>query len=155
MDRHPAMTPPTPRRGNFVLLRADALWLLLPQHEVGAVEYLQAPPVTSAEQPGVHTQPRADGPRQLIALSSGMTLLHAFPTDRMLVTALAGTAILWCWSELKVLIDASVQPRPIPGVLHGPGMPVHEFIEHAAGIAFVCGAQALCAHALGHETLTR
>jgi hypothetical protein len=148
------MTPPAPRRGNFVLLRADALWLLLPQREVGAVEYLEAPPQASAK-PGLHLQRRADGPRQLAALSSHMTLLDAFPADRMLVTPLVGTPIAWCWSEVKVLIDTSMQPRSIPSVLHAPGMPVHEFIEHDAGLAFVCGAQALCAYAARHGAKPR
>ena len=31
-------------RGNFVLLRADTLRLLLPQHEVGAAEYIEGAP---------------------------------------------------------------------------------------------------------------
>ena len=155
MDRHAAITTPAPRRGNFVLLRADALWLLLPQHEVGAVEYLEAPPQANAAKPGLHLQRRADGLRQLAALSSHMTPLDAFPTDRMLVTALLGTSIAWCWSEVKVLIDASVQPRSIPRVLHAPGMPVHAFVEHDAGLAFVCDAQALCAYATRQGALTR
>jgi hypothetical protein len=156
MDRDLAMTTPAPRRGNFVLLRADALWLLLPQHEVGAVEYLEAPPEPNSAKPGLHLQRRADGLRQLAALSSRMTLLDAFPADRMLVTALAGTPIVWCWSEVKVLIDAGVQPRSIPRVLHAPDMPMHEFVEHDAGLAFVCSAQALCAYATTrHGTMTR
>ncbi len=149
------MTPPTPRRGNFVLLRADALWLLFPQHEVGAVEYLDAPPAASFGQPGLHLDRRAGGPRQLVALSSRMTPLDAFPGDRRLVTAMIGTPILWCWSEIKVLIDASLQPRAIPRVLHAPQMPVHAFVEHDAGLAFVCGAQALCDLAVGREAVTR
>jgi hypothetical protein len=93
-------------------------------------------------------QQRADGPRHLAALSSRMTLLDAFPADRTLVTALAGTPIAWCWSELKVLIDTAVQPRSIPRVLFAPDMPVHEVVEHDAGLAFVCSAQALCAYAV-------
>jgi len=155
MDRSAAMTPPAPRRGNFVLLRADALWLLLPQHEVGAIQYLDAPPEATGAESGLHRQQLADGPRQLAALSSHMTLLHAFPTDRVLVTALVGTPIAWCWSEIKVLIDTSVQALSIPHVLHAPGIPVREFVEHDAGIAFVCDAQALCAFAVGHESMAR
>jgi hypothetical protein len=155
MDRYPAMTSLAPRRGNFVLLRADALWLLLPQCEVGAVEYLEAPPQASVANPGLYLQRRADGPRQLAALSSDMTLLDAFPTDRMLVTALVGTPIAWCWNEVMVLIDTSVQPRSIPRVLHAPDMPAHEFIEHDTRLAFVCGARALCAYAARHGAMTR
>jgi hypothetical protein len=155
MDRYAAMTPPAPRRGNFVLLRADALWLLLPQHEVGAIQYLEDPPDATGAKAGLHLQRLADGPRQLAALSSRMTLLHAFPTDRVLVTALAGTPIAWCWSEIKVLIDTSVQALSIPHVLHAPGMPVREFVEHDAGLAFVCSAQALCAYAIRHESISR
>ena len=42
--------PPTlpPLRGNFVLLRADGLQLLLPQQEVGAAQYLDARPRESS-----------------------------------------------------------------------------------------------------------
>jgi hypothetical protein len=141
-------------RGNFVLLRADELWLLLPQHEVGAVEYLEAPPVASFGQPGLHLQQHADGPRQLAALSSDMQALEAFPTERRLVTALAGTSIAWCWDEVQVLIDANLQPLPLPRVLRGPEMPVHQFVEHGAGLAFVCSARALCSHALGRGSAT-
>jgi hypothetical protein len=32
---------------------------------------------------------------------------------------------------------------------------VREFVEHDAGIAFVCSAQALYAHALGHGAMTQ
>jgi len=155
MDRYAATSSLAPRRGNFVLLRADALWLLLPQREVGAVEYLEAPPQASVAKPGLYLQRRADGPRQLAALSSDMALLDAFPIDRMLVTSLVGTPIAWCWSEVKVLIDTSVQPRSMPRVLHAPDIPVHEFIEHDTGLAFVCGAQALCAYAAKHGAMTR
>ena len=77
-----------------------------------------------------------------------MHVLAHFPTDRVLLTALAGTPIAWCWSEVKVLIDVSLQPRSLPGVLHTPHMPVHEYVEHDDGIAFLCSAQRLCALAL-------
>jgi hypothetical protein len=154
MNRCAAMTPPALRCGSFVLLRSDALWLLLPQHEVGAVEYLEEPPIASFGQPGLHLLQRADGPRQLVALSSRMTPLEVFPADRTLVTALAGTPVLWCWSELRVLIDACLRPRALPRVLHGPEMPVHDFVEHDAGLAFVCDARTLCTHALGQGSTT-
>jgi len=153
MDRY-TMTPPAPRRGNFVLLRADALWLLLPQQEVGAVEYLEAPPDGSLAKPGLFIQQRTEGPRQLAALSSRMTLLDAFPADRTLVTALRGTPIAWCWSEIKVLIDVSVQPRSMPRVLRTPAAPVQEFVEHDDGLAFICDAQALCTYAVDHGAMT-
>ncbi len=141
-------TPPAPARpalrGNFVLLRADALRLLLPQHEVGGAEYLDARPQCDSRD-GVFEVAQGSGTRRVAALSQQMTLLPQFPADRFMVTMLgsAGNGIVWAWNEVKVLSDANLQPRSLPPVLCAPDMPLGEYVEDGEGIAFLCSAQRL------------
>jgi len=140
-------------RGNYVLLRADTLRLLLPQDEVGAVEYLEARPRPCA-QAGLFDLPQGDGVRSVAALSHQMTLLPTFPDDRFLVTPLAGAGdgIVWSWNEVKVLFDVTLQPQMLPAVLRGPNMPVDEYVEADDGIAYLCSAQRLRAFALARRS---
>lgn len=148
MDRFIPLTPPEPLHGNFVLLRADTLRLLLPQQDVGVIEHLDAPPLPDLANPGLPSQSVCGATRQVAALSSRLTLLGAIPPERKIVTALSGTPIVWCWNEVRVLIDARMQPRPIPRVLYAQDMPVQDFVELGPDIAFVCSAQRLCRYAL-------
>jgi hypothetical protein len=152
MNTNPLPTLRTATRGNYVLLRADTLRLLLPQDEVGAVEYLEVRPRPRA-QAGLFDLPQGDGARSVAALSHHMTLMPTFPDDRFLVTSLAGAGddIVWSWNEVKVLFDVALQPQTLPAVLRGPDMPVDEYVEADDGIAYLCSAQRLGAFALARR----
>lgn len=142
-------------RGNYVLLRADSLRLLLPQHEVGTAEHL-ADALGVSEVTGLHPYPcDADAPasvagRRFAALSMHMKLLPANPGDRFVVTPLgAGNDDLgWCWNEVRVLIDVELHPQPVPAVLVGPHAPVDRFVEYEGEIAYLSSAARLLAYAL-------
>ena len=142
-------------RGNYVLLRADSLRLLLPQHEVGAAEYLAASPEVS-EFAGLHRHardldtPDAVGKRRFAALSMHMKLLTTYPSDRFVVTPLGqgNDDLGWCWNEVKVLIDVELHPLLVPMVLIAPHTPVDRFVEHDGEIAYLTSAERLRTYAL-------
>jgi len=152
MTTTPPSTAHAATRGNYVLLRADTLRLLLPQDEVGDVEYLETRPRSRA-QAGLFDLPQGDGVRSVAALSHRMTLLPTFPDDRFLVTSLAGAGdnIVWSWNEVKVLFDVTLHLRTLPAVLRGPDMPVDEYVEAEDGIAYLCSGQRLGAFAIARR----
>ena len=142
-------------RGNYVMLRADSLRLLLPQHEVGAAEYLAATPEAS-EVAGLYRQaPDADMPesvrtRRFVALSMEMKLLPIYPGDRFVVTPLGerNDGLGWCWNEVKVLIDIELPLQPVPAVLIAPDTPVECFVEYDGEIAYLSSAERVRTYAL-------
>lgn len=153
MTPYSQASPASSLRGNFIMLRADTLRLLLPQHEVGAAEYLVTGPTSGDEAAGL--QPTASGgKRRLAALSAQMTLLPHCPTDRFVVTPLGEVDddLGWCWNELRVLIDVELQPQPVPAVLHAPTTPVDQYAVHDGEIAFLCSASRLRAYALASRS---
>jgi hypothetical protein len=135
-------------RGNFVLLRAGTLRLLLPQEDVGAAEYLDARPVASAH-PGILLLEQDGATRQLVALSERMALLAECPAGRFVAATLGGgDGTLWCWDDLQVLIDLQLRPQPLPEVLVAPHTPVDSYAQHQGEIAFLCDAGRLAEYAL-------
>lgn len=106
----------TALRGNFVMLRADSLHLLLPQHEVesaGLLEHELQPTAT----PGVFEYGAAVESRRVLAPSAQLRPLEVFPNDRFVLTRLAGHAMYFAWNEVKVLIDTALEIHPLPTVM--------------------------------------
>ena len=136
---------------NFVLLRAGALRLLVPQADVGAAEYLEARPEHS-EVPGLLRSPDPQDTRTYAALSEGMTLLAECPPERFIACELAGGAkkLVWCWDEVRVLIGVDLQPIPVPQSMLAVDPPVAHYVELEGAPAFVCSADELARCALGH-----
>jgi hypothetical protein len=124
------------QRGTFVLLRAGALRLLLAQAEVGPAEYLETRPEPS-EVPGLL---RCDDARAYAALSDAMTLLDECPRERFIACTLAGDERLWCWDELRVLIDIELEPVALPAGVADPSTPVAAYVELDGAPAFLCSA---------------
>jgi hypothetical protein len=118
-------------RGNFVLLRADSLRLLLPQQDMSSTEYIDSTPLATAE-PGIFTYAEAGStPRKVVALSEEMQALAKFPADRFLLTQLADdqTALSFAWNEVRVLIDAELEQHALPAVMQGPGALIDSYVE--------------------------
>lgn len=136
-------------RGNYVLLTSDTLRLLLPQHEVGAAEFLDGALEASSE-PGLLKLAGDDGARRYAALSRHMTLLPHCPPERFLVASLGDgdNDLGWCWDELQILIDVELQPQPVPNVLIAPNTPVRQYVEFEGKLAYLCSAQQLRTYAL-------
>jgi hypothetical protein len=135
-------------RGNFVLLRAGSLRLLLPQAEVGAAIYLEPRPVAGTA-PGLLQSPDGEDARAFFALSPRMGLGRQCPPDRFVGAPFTNDpATVWCWSELRVMIDASLQWQPLPAILCGSGSPLSSFTVLDNEPVFACGADALLAGAL-------
>ena len=135
--------------GDFVLLRAGKLRLLLPQQEVGAAEYLEARPQSLPDEP-LLLAGDASG-RLFAALSDDMVLLRDCPPQRFVVTTLGDDDlhIGWCWDEMKVLIGVALEPRELPAVLVTPGTPVDAYVLHEGQIAYLSSAARVTAFALG------
>ena len=136
-----------PLRGNFVMLRAGDLRLLLPQGEVGAAGYLDARPVPG-DTPGLLRSSAPDDDRCFAALSAQMTLLPQCPPERFVVASIGDTSVHWCWDELRVLIDVQLQPHALPAVLVAPHTPVHQYAEHDGELAYLCDGHSLAGFAM-------
>ena len=118
--------------GDFVLLRAGRLRLLLPQRAEGD----------------------AAG-RRIVALSERMTLLPACPPGRFVLTVLGGdhADIAWAWDELRVLIGVDLAAVRLPAALVAPNTPVDHFVELEGELAFPCSSARLAGFALATGVL--
>jgi hypothetical protein len=140
-------------RGNYVLLSADSLSLLLPQSQVGASEYLEGT-LEASNAPGLLQQSGTTNARHFVALSAQMAPLSHCPPDRFLVVTLNNEDdhLGWCWKELRVLIDVELQPQPIPSVLLAPDTPVSHYVVLDGKPAYLCSAQQLRAFAFASRS---
>ncbi len=138
--------------GNFVVLRADKLRLLLPQADVGTASHLDVQPRTT-DLPGLFERMSGDNGSALVALSHEMLPLPAYPTDRFLITAIETPMgeIGFGWSEVSVLIDARLQAKPVPQVLLNPHTPVNEFVEIDGEVVFCSDRERLAAHVFADQ----
>ena len=129
------------REGNYVMLRAGSLRLLLPQAEVGAAEYVEGQFEALGD---MGLMQRSGGGEQCfyVAMSSDMTPLPQIPEGRFLVTTLGDGSdeLRWCWDEVRVLIDFDFTAQPLPPVLAAAYTPVNEFFEQDGEIIFLCDA---------------
>ena len=139
-------------RGNFVLLRADTLRLLLPQGDVGAAAYLdQVPQATDI--PGLFEHSGEAGVQAVLALSAHMVPMAQYPKDRFFVTPITTALgdIGFGWSDVTVLIDAQLQPQPLPTSLVVADAALTEFVEIDGHVVFCCDAQRMSEYALANR----
>ena len=139
-------------RGDFVLLRADSLRLLIPQRDVSSTEYIDQIPVATAE-PGVFSLGDKPGRAQaVLALSAQMDLLATFPPDRFVLTcftgSLQGTAL--AWSEVRVLIDTELEFHALPAVMQGKRALIDAYAEIDSELAFCTTAPRMVPETLMH-----
>lgn len=130
-------------RGDFVLLRADSLRLLMPQRDVTSTEYIDRMPGATAE-PGIFVLGDDPGAAQVVlALSERMDKLDSFPPDRILLTRFTGptrtTAL--AWTEVRVLIDAELEFHALPAILRGGGGLIDAYVEIDKELAFCTTVQ--------------
>jgi hypothetical protein len=133
-----------PLRGNFVLLRADKLRLLLPQDHVGEASYLEEPPEPT-ELPGVFMRSGEAGEDLIVAMSSRMKPLQSFPPDRFFVTKINAPQgeVAFGWSDVQVLIDVELRAERLPALLDWEHGLLRSFVEIDGEVAFCCDAQQL------------
>jgi hypothetical protein len=131
-------------RGNFVLLRADKLRLLLPQEQVGEASYLEEPPEPT-ELPGVFLRASEAGDDLIVALSSRMRPMQSFPQDRFFITKISAPQgeVAFGWSDVQVLIDAELRAQRLPAPLDWEHGPLRSFVEIDGEVVFCCDAQRL------------
>jgi hypothetical protein len=149
-------------RGNFVLLVADSLRLLLPQEDVVALErigsnlfpnsasglfpYRPSEHVGQSAQAGHIGQVVPDG--QIVALSERLRPLSVFPRERFLLCQLVGARqnLFLAWNEVRVLIDVELKPQPLPAVMQMPGAPIDAYVEQAGEVVLCSTAAQLLAY---------
>jgi hypothetical protein len=139
-------------RGHFVLLKTDQLQLLLPQDDVGAATYLPQMPRPVDEHPGMFEFPNDDGQVSsfVAALSPQMGLLQQFPEAQFLLTTLKiQDGIALCWKDVKVLINAELQPQALPAVMVPPSAAITSYVDFNGELAFFCRGETLMAHVFG------
>lgn len=136
-------------RGNFVILRADGLRLLLPQREVGAAQYVDGA-VQPAGADGFFTLGGPADAHTVVALSGRLRPLVQWPPGRFVLTRLESGAgeLSFAWNEARVLIDAQLELHPLPPVLRVPGAPMQGYVEHDGELAFCTTARAVVEAAL-------
>lgn len=136
------------RRGNFVVLRAGALRLLLPHGEVGAAEYLGQAPAGAA--PGGIFELEVLGERRaVVALSPQLRPLERFPAGRFVLARLQGGELSFAWDEVRVLIDAAVEPRPLPPAMRSDRGPIDGYVQLGAELLLCATAARVLAYAAG------
>lgn len=127
--------------GNFVMLRADTLRLLLPQEDVGVAEYLEGPASPTGEE-GVFHHGEGEAARAVLALSARLRLLQRFPRERFLLTRLhaAGGELSLAWNEVRVLIGARLARQPLPCAMRLAGAPIDGYVEDQDGELLLCSS---------------
>lgn len=136
------------RRGNFVMLRAGALRLLLPHDEVGPAEYVAEAPAGTA-QGGIFELEVLGVRRAVVALSQRLRPLERFPAGRFLLTQLHGGELSFAWDEVRVLIDAELEPQPLPPAMRSPGGPVDGYVQLGGDLLLCATAPRVLAYAAG------
>lgn len=143
---HPAGTGT--RRGNFVVLRAGGLRLLLPHEDVGAAEYLGEAPAGPA--PGGIFELELQGERRaVVALSEQLRPLERFPAGRFVLARLDGGELSFAWDEVRVLIDAALEPRPLPAAMRNARGPVDGYVQFGGELLLCATAASMLAYASG------
>ena len=144
------VAPPLPKgaateavRGNFIVLRADKLRLVLPQQDVVSTDYMAERPVLIEGETGLLQMPQDTDAAVYVAVSSELKLLDVCPDDRFVSTQLQGVDVRWCWSEVRVLIQAELHPEPLPATLLSPGTPVREIVAIEDESAYMCSSAQL------------
>lgn len=131
-------------RGNYVLLRADGLRLLVPQADIQSTDYMQARPELIEGESGLLHMPGSEDKVVYIAISEGMRLLDECPPERFVSTRFhGGVDVQWCWSEVRVLIDVQLPCEPLPPVLLAEHTPVRELVAVGEDWAYLCSAEML------------
>ena len=140
-----------PIRGNYVLLRADGLRLVLPQRDIRSTDYMMSRPVRMDGENGLLHVPGSTDAAVYVAVSAGMQLLEECPADRFISTVLQGLDVHWCLSDVRVLLNAELHPLPLPVSLIAPGTPVREVVAVGGEWAYMCSAEILQQFALTPE----
>ncbi|MDO5653758.1 MAG: hypothetical protein Q4G39_06610 [Brachymonas sp.] len=147
----PVSSPSAPTRqlqGNFILLRADKLRLLLPQEGIQSTDYLQGRPELIEGETGLLHIPDSEDGAVYVAVGSDMHLLDMCPADRFVTTSMHGLDVRWCWSEVRVLMQANLYCEALPAVLLSPHTPVREIVAVGNDWAYLCSAEGLQQFAL-------
>ncbi|HWI84172.1 hypothetical protein [Ramlibacter sp.] len=143
---------PAPSGGNFVLLRAGALRLLLPQSDVGPAQHMQGQPAPLAGRPGLFEQVQDGATRTVAALSDRLRPLQVFPGGRFVLTTLATAAageLRFAWDEVRVLIGARLEPSPLPAAMRSRGGPIDGYVQLDGELLLCTTAQRVLAFAAG------
>ncbi len=133
-------------RGDYALLRADSLRLLILQENIISIKHLKDKNVANlhclSNSGQLLSAMNNNDNQQLvfIALSDKLALTDSIPRNRYVVTTHKNTAnIRWCWSEVLLLNDVDLLLTPMPALLCSALTPINAIVTLADGKqAFVC-----------------
>jgi len=151
-NKHKDQTRVMRMRGDYVLLRADSLRLLMPQRDLVATEYREQLPAATAAAGIFALDDDHGGRRQVLALSVQLKPLDRFPQDRFLLTRFAGSGLgaTLAWNEVRVLIDTELEFHALPEVMQGGDGVIDAYVEIDQELAFCTTAQRMLPEVLAH-----
>lgn len=134
-------------RGDFVVLRADEMSLIVPQSDVEDLEYIGEHRNAHTER-GVLSFGSHGHKSHAIALSKNMGALLDFPPDRFLLTRLTAGAhqFLLAWNEVRVLPDAQITVQPLPPSLRSVDGPIEGYVEENGRVLLYTNAASILQH---------
>ncbi len=119
-------------QGDYVLLRADNLNLLVSQETLTDIHYLHDRQMIASQcitHPQQLMQVIADAKSSqtptFTALSASLTLLPEIPKSRFVATEHSiAPGVQWCWNDVRLLNKVSLPLSPIPMLLKTDTTPV-------------------------------
>jgi hypothetical protein len=137
-------------RGNFVLLYADSLRLLVPQEDVGAAEYVEHG-LNATSEAGVFCHGEGENERFVVALSERMRALPEFPASRFVLTRVAARQrkLAFAWNQLHVLIDRQIEPLALPRAMRVEGAPIERYVVLGGELVLCTTAQRIVRYVFG------
>ena len=135
--------------GNYVLLRADTLRLLVPQADVGATEHIGGVP-QATDDPGMFMLGEGDAVQAVVALSPDMRASVMFPADRFLLTPLRSQwgELSFAWNEVRVLIAPNFRRHALPTAIQLEGAPIDAYVEFDGALALCTTAERVMARVM-------
>ena len=150
LAKSPQQAPVTDKlHGNYVLLRADSLRLLLPQSDVGATEHIGTAPQPT-DDAGMFMQGEGDAARAVVALSAEMRAALAFPPERFLLTPLRSHwgELAFVWDEVRILISPRLERQALPAAMRLENAPIDAYVELDGELAFCTTAERVMARVM-------
>ncbi len=138
-------------RGDYVLLRADSLRLVVCQENIISIKHLKDRKVANLHCLSNRDQlfsAMNDNDNQqpvFVALSDKLALTDSIARNRYVVTTHKKNAdICWCWSGVQLLNHVDMPLAPMPALLCSALTPINAIVTLADGKqAFVCDFEQL------------
>lgn len=125
-------------KGDYVLVRADALRLLFPLAEVVNTSYLEAGRYSLNSTEDLQALDDPNAKPVYMAISAKMELLPEISDKRFIMTRFVDANIFWCWNEMVILTDLNLPIQSIPANFLQAHTPLKDIVMIDDKPVFVC-----------------